>query len=211
MDPNFKLLLNEIKVVQMSLTNIDSRIFDRIDAVEHAIAGRFDKLEGAAQVFNAWKPKVDASMEDMRTEISAFRKTDKLVERIHSEMIALRKTVSRTMLESTTTALTGVLPPPLAFPAPTMAGGSVIRPLGHDVESSHRGMSFELKSLVKGTQLHPHPISLPKLHRSLSSLALVMVGLGGTSGDHGVWHREHSRHEPRPPWETNHQATKFLK
>jgi hypothetical protein len=52
MDPNFKRLLDEIKVVQTSITNIDSRLSSRIDAVERTIAGRFDKLEDVAQVFD---------------------------------------------------------------------------------------------------------------------------------------------------------------
>jgi len=164
MDPNFKLLLDEIKVVHTSITNIISRMSSRIDSIEHTIAGRFDKLEGATQVLDTWKPKVDMSMEEMRTEIGAFSKTDESVEQIRSEMTALRKTISRAAHESTTAAPTGVLPPPLTFPTPATASSS-IRPLGHDVESSHWGMSFELKSLVKGTQLHPHPIPLPKLHR----------------------------------------------
>jgi hypothetical protein len=90
-------------------------------------------------------------MEEMRAEIGAFRKTDESVERIRSEMTALRKTVSRTVLESTAAAPTGVLPPPLAFSAPAAAGSSIIRPFGPGVESSYRGMSFELKSPVKGT------------------------------------------------------------
>ena len=80
MDPNFKMLLDEIKVVQTLIANIDSMLSSRINSVEHAIAGRFDKIEHAVQVFDTWKPKVDASMEEFRAEIDAFRKTDELVE-----------------------------------------------------------------------------------------------------------------------------------
>ena len=126
-------------------------------------------------------------------------------------MTALRKTVSRTMLESTTASPTGVLPPPLAFPAPATAGGSVISPVGHGVESSHRGMGFDPKSPVKGTQLHPHPIPQPKLHRSLSSSTLATAGLGGTSGARGDWHGGRGHHDPRLPWETNHTGNKIPK
>ena len=95
MDPNFKMLLDEIKVVQTLIANIDSMLSSRINSVEHTIVGRFDKIEHAVQVFDTWKPKVDASMAEMRAEIGAFRKTDEVVERIRTEMTALRKTVSR--------------------------------------------------------------------------------------------------------------------
>ena len=116
-----------------------------------------------------------------------------------------------TALESTAVAPTRVLLPSLAFPALATAGGSIIRPIGHGVESSHRGMGFELKSPVKGTQLNPHPIPLPKLHRSLSSSALVTTGAGGLGGDHGGWRGGTGYHEPRPPWETNHSGNKIPK
>jgi hypothetical protein len=53
MEPNFKLLLDEIKSVQTSLTNIDSKLLSHINVVEHAIGGRFNKLEDAAKVFDA--------------------------------------------------------------------------------------------------------------------------------------------------------------
>ena len=65
-------------------------------------------------MFDAWKPKADASMEELRAEVGAFRKTDESVEWIRSEMTALRKTVSRATLESTSAA-PGVLPPLLAL------------------------------------------------------------------------------------------------
>ncbi|CAD6231683.1 unnamed protein product [Miscanthus lutarioriparius] len=106
MDPNFKLLLDEIKVVHTSITNIVSRMSSRIDSIEHTIAGRFDKLEGATQVLDTWKPKADMSMEEMRTEIGTFRKTDESVEQIRFEMTVLRKTISCAAHESTTAAPT---------------------------------------------------------------------------------------------------------
>lgn len=129
-------------------------------------------------MLDEWKPKVDASLEEMHTEIGAFRKTDESVERIRSEKTALRKTVSRAALESTVAAPTGVLPPPLAFTVPATAGGSFFSPIGTGIESSHRGKGVEPLFPVKGTQLHPHPFPPPKLHRSHSSSALVTGGLG---------------------------------
>ena len=66
MDPNTKLILDELKSVQSNLTS-------RIDAVEHSIVARVGSLEDAAKVFNAWKPNMDASAAELRAKIGAFR------------------------------------------------------------------------------------------------------------------------------------------
>ena len=49
MDPNTKLIIDELKSVQNNLTN-------RIGAVESSIGARVESLEGAAKVFDTWKP-----------------------------------------------------------------------------------------------------------------------------------------------------------
>ncbi|CAD6242180.1 unnamed protein product [Miscanthus lutarioriparius] len=69
MDPNTKLILDELKSVQMNLTN-------RIVAEETSIGARVGSLEDATKVFDAWKPKMDATMEELRSEVGAIRKTD---------------------------------------------------------------------------------------------------------------------------------------
>jgi hypothetical protein len=45
MDPNIKLILDELKSVQHNLTN-------RIGAIESSIGARVESLEGAAKVFD---------------------------------------------------------------------------------------------------------------------------------------------------------------
>jgi hypothetical protein len=57
MDPNFKMLLDEIKVVQTSIANIDSRLSSRIDFIEHTIAGRFDKIEQQSRCSTLGNPR----------------------------------------------------------------------------------------------------------------------------------------------------------
>ena len=87
MDPNTKLILDELKSVQMNLTN-------RIVAEETSIGARVGSLEDATKVFDAWKPKMDATMEELRSEVGAIRKTDEKVEALHEEMTALHKSMS---------------------------------------------------------------------------------------------------------------------
>ena len=110
MDLNTKLILDELKSVQTNLTN-------RIDAVEHSIGARVGSLEDAAKVLDTWKPTMDASIAELRAEIGAFRKTEEKVESMREEMTALRKSVSRSVLDAMQAAPTGVLQRPKESPA----------------------------------------------------------------------------------------------
>jgi len=136
MDFNTKLILDELKSVQSNLTN-------RIDAVEHSIAARVGSLEDAAKVFDAWKPKMDASVAELHAEIGAFRKTEEKVETMREEMTALRMSVSRSILDATQATPSGVLPPPNVSAASIPAGWTHFCPLGHHEESSHQGLEFQ--------------------------------------------------------------------
>ena len=80
MDPNTKLLLDELKSVKTSLESslggrigeVEASLGKRIRAVEHSIADRFNRLEDTAKVFDEWKPKVDASVAELRSELGRF-------------------------------------------------------------------------------------------------------------------------------------------
>jgi hypothetical protein len=178
MDRNTKLILDELKSVQSNLTN-------RIDVVEHSIGARVGSLEDAAKVFDAWKPMMDASIAELRAEMGAFRKTEATVETMREEMTAVRKSVSRSVLDATPAAPFSVLPPPKVSAASIPAGWTHFRPLGPREESSHRGFEFSTRSPVKGTFNSPDPDPSPKLHRSYSSSALDAGTHGGSGGVHG--------------------------
>jgi len=179
MNPNTKLILDELKSVQSNLTN-------RIDVVEHSIGSRVGVLEDAAKVFDDWKPKMDASVAELCTEIGTLWKTEEKVEMLREEMTALRKSVSRSALDATQIAPSGVLPPPKVSAASIPAGWTQFRPLGHHEESSHRGFESSTQSPVKGTFIPPDPNSQPKLHRSYSSTALDAGNPGGSGGVNGA-------------------------
>ena len=115
MEPNFKLMLDEMKSMQTALEGsiaaVNLSLGTRIGAVERTISDRFGRLEDAAKVFDEWKPTVDESVKDLRAEIGAIRKSEEVVDKMREEMTALRKTVSRAALDATPSAAAGVLSP----------------------------------------------------------------------------------------------------
>lgn len=130
MDPNTKLILDELKSVQSNLTT-------RIDAVEQSIGFRVGALEDAAKVFDAWKPTMDASVVELRVKIGALNKMDEKVESMRDEMTALHKSVSRSVLDATQAAPAGVLPPPKMSTASIPTRWTHFHLLGPREELSH--------------------------------------------------------------------------
>ena len=116
MDPNTKLILDELRSVQVNLTA-------HMDLVENSIGKRVASLEDAAKAFDTWRPKMDATVEELRAEVDAIRKTDEKVETLREEMTALRKSVSRSVLDAAPAMPTGVLPPPPKVSAATIPTG----------------------------------------------------------------------------------------
>lgn len=104
MDPNTKLILNALKSMQSNWTNC-------IDSVEHSIGVRVGLLEDASKVFDALKPRMDASVEELRSEVGVIRKTVAKVELLLEEMTALRKIVNHTVLDAAPAVPSSVLPP----------------------------------------------------------------------------------------------------
>ena len=87
MDPNFQLLLDEIKSVKTVVNGVESHVGavemslgSQITAMDRSISDRFGHVEDAVRVFDDWKPKVDASMAELRLELGAIRKSDAMVE-----------------------------------------------------------------------------------------------------------------------------------
>lgn len=143
-------------------------------------------------MFDNWRPQMDATVENLRTEIAAIRKTEERVETLREEMTALRKSVSRSVLDAAPAMPTGVLPPPSRSTTSIPVGWTKFGPTGHREESSHRGFEFPTQSPVKGTLIPPNLDPKPKLLRSYSGSALVAGVPGGSGGDAGfprrTWH-----------------------
>jgi len=188
MDSNTKLILDELRSVQANLTA-------RMDLMESSVGKRVGSLEDAAKAFDTWRPKVDATVDELRAEVGAIRKTDEKVETLREEMTALRKSVSRSVLDAAPAVPTGVLPaPPKVSVATIPASWTKFSPLGHREESSHRGFEYPTQSPVKGTLTPSNPDPKPKLLRSYSGSALIAGVPSGSGGDDGFprrcWHGE---------------------
>ncbi|RLM68934.1 putative gag-pol polyprotein [Panicum miliaceum] len=139
MDPNLKTILDEIKGMRSSVEDFQTSLTQRIDGVETNLGDRFQAMEDVARVFESWKPKMDSSMEDLRTEVST-----------------LRKTVNRVVLDSHPASSAGIFPKPQSAAASPSAGNPVDGPHGHRNDSSHRENVFghvytQSHSPVKGT------------------------------------------------------------
>jgi hypothetical protein len=211
MEPNFKLMLDEMKSMKTSLEGsiavVNMSLGNRIIAVEETI---FDRLEDATKVFDEWKPTVDACVKELRSEISVIHKSEEVVEKMREEMTALRKTVSRAELDATPVVASGVLPPPLVTAARALfsAGPKVTGPfVGHNVAHHHWGFGSKTPLPVKGTnpQLHPLPIPPFLLRKSFSS---SMLDVGVPTSVMGIGT---PRDVSDPPWDPHPSNDKLPK
>ena len=168
-----------------------------MDLVENSIGKRVASLEDAAKAFNTWRPKMDATVVELRAEVDAIRKTNEKVETLRKEITALHKSVSRSVLDAAPAMPTGVLQPP----PKVSAGWTKFSPIGHHEESGHRGLEFPTQSPVKGTLIPPNPDTKPKLLRSYSGSALMVGVPSGSGGGDGFPRRPwHGKGVPRGNW-----------
>ncbi|CAO2188160.1 unnamed protein product [Urochloa humidicola] len=75
MDPQLQKILDELKSVGNYVADLKVSLTTKIDEVDKTLGARFENLEEAAKVLEDWKPKVDASIEDLHIEVDAMRKT----------------------------------------------------------------------------------------------------------------------------------------
>ena len=170
MDPNIQLLLDEIKSVKTAVNGVESRVGavetslgSRISAMDRSISDRFGRVEDVVQVFDDWQPSVDASVEELRSEVSTLRKQEGAIEKMREEMMALHKSVSRVVLEAAPSMAAGILAQLVVSAATSSAGHPITGPVvGHRVESHHREFGSLTPLPVKGTlDFKSHPFSKP--------------------------------------------------
>jgi hypothetical protein len=129
---------NDVNGLQISLT-------DRITAVEAKLADRFVEMDHATKVFDDWKLRIKATIDD-----------------ICLEMGAMRKTFQRVVLDGDPATSAGVFHRVGATTASSPAGNPVVGPIGHRVEHNHRESGIQSPLPVKGTlpssSIHPLPL-----------------------------------------------------
>jgi len=181
MDPNFQRLLDEIKSVKTAVNSVESRVgavesslASRISAMDRSISDRFGRVEDAVQVFDDWRPTVDVSVAELRAEIVTLHKQDDAIEKMREEMTALRKSISRVVLNAAPAIPAGILAQP-AVTAPTASVGH--RPdVGPSVATHHRESESLTQLPVKGmldSTIHPVSKLFHRLHHSLSNPELL--------------------------------------
>jgi hypothetical protein len=149
MDPHLKTILNEIKSLSASMADLKSSVTERIEGVEHAFDNRFKRIEEAAREFGDWKPKVDTTIDNVRLELGA-----------------IRKTVNRVVLDSSSVLAAGIFTAPVSASAPSSTASPADGPAGHRVdhnirENAHRSVYTHSHSPVKGMSFEPPKPVLP--------------------------------------------------
>lgn len=125
MDPQLKQIFDELNTVMSSVEDPNNSLAQHIDGVEKSLGDRFLSLERAAQTVDEWKPRVDSSVEDLRVEIGA-----------------LRKTVNGVILDMPSPSNSSILPMPVSAAASPSAGAPVDGLDGHRQEPNHREPVF---------------------------------------------------------------------
>ncbi|KAL6867717.1 hypothetical protein ACP4OV_015741 [Aristida adscensionis] len=74
MDPQMKLLLEEIKNLSQTVMGVEKSLGERIAGVEQSLGLRFQAMEAAATTFDSWKPQIDEAVEDLKLEVGVLRK-----------------------------------------------------------------------------------------------------------------------------------------
>jgi chaperonin cofactor prefoldin len=145
MDPNSKLLLDEMKKLGERFTSLESRI--------DALGNRFAPLEARADEISAWKAGVDASVADLVIKVDAIEShasKSTAVDDLKQQVSTLSTKIDRVVLNRTGPA-TGILPTPEMAAVTPSAGNPAIGPEGHRFDSHIRENGYG--SVMAYTQL----------------------------------------------------------
>ena len=124
-----------------SVSYLQTSLTLQIETVETNIGKRFGDLENSSKVLNDWKPRMDATVDDLRLELGA-----------------LRKTVNRVVINSGAATSAGILSTPGVAAASSPAGHQALGPSGHRVELCHGESRFHTQLPVKTMLIPPDPV-----------------------------------------------------
>jgi len=169
MDPNTKLLMDEMKKLGDRFSAVESRV----DSLESSLDDRFKVVEASSSEFASWRPGVDAAVEDLKLQIGA-----------------INKQLDRVVLDRGSHE-PGILSSPEAAAASPPAGNPAVGPDGHRHDLRNREQGYGSVTTfthlpVKGTSSDPLPppgfgpdSCLPSFYRFQSSAGPAMFPASG--------------------------------
>jgi hypothetical protein len=155
MDPNTKLLLDEMKQLGERFTSLETRV--------DGLGSRFQALEHTAEEVTAWRAGIDSSVTDLAAKVDAANnfasKVDAVDELLHkaSEVDSLKAQISNISTKVDRVVLdrgglvSGILPKPEMGAATPPAGNPSINPDGHCVDKQFQEDGYG--SVLTYTQL----------------------------------------------------------
>jgi uncharacterized protein YoxC len=183
MDPNSKLLLDEMKKLADRFTSLESRV--------DALGNRFQPLEDKAEELSVWKEGIDTSVMDLVAKFDAVGDLSIKVDannELNQQVSNLSTKVDRVVLDHGCQTQ-GILPKPEMAVVTPLVGNPVIGPHGHRFDNHLRengyGSVMSYTQLpVKGTSSYPYALhgcdaSQFGSHRFLSSSGNAMSNSTG--------------------------------
>jgi chaperonin cofactor prefoldin len=154
MDPNSKLLLDEMKKLSERFTFLELRI--------DALGNCFTPLEAKADEISAWKAEVDASVADLVIKVDAIEShasKPTVVDDLKQQISTLSNKIDRVVLDRTRPS-TSILPTPEMAAATPSVGNPAVDPEGHRFnnhlrENGYGSVMAYTQLPVKGTSTDP--------------------------------------------------------
>ncbi|CAD6228400.1 unnamed protein product [Miscanthus lutarioriparius] len=132
------------------MADFQTDLSKRIDDVEAALGARFTTLENTHKLFDDWRPRVDATIDGFRVELSM-----------------MRKTMNRVVLDSGSASSASLLTKSKMTAVSSSAGNPVIDPVGHHVDKHHRGFGFQTRLPGKGVHARVHTMSAAGFNKQI--------------------------------------------
>ena len=163
MDPAVKIILDEMQQrfsdeLRKGFSEHDEKWDRRFIDLELSQGPRLDRLENAAQVFDEWRPRIEATVDDVKLELG---KVTRFWDRSFRERAVPEPPIFPTPQSATE-----------HLPAPTGADG----PAGHRVETQYWDEGFGSVLIhthvpVKGALSHSSPLPLPSTNHVSSGFS----------------------------------------
>ncbi|CAN6340435.1 unnamed protein product [Urochloa humidicola] len=140
MDPNTKMLLDEMKKIGDRFSLVETRV----TSLESTLGDRLTKIEESNQELITWKTEIDSTITDLAAKVESV---DSLVAKVESvddlasKVGLLNKQIDRVVVDRRASGA-GIFPNPESTAATSSAGNPVVGPDGHrlDLRNQENGL-----------------------------------------------------------------------